>query len=74
MLSSITVDVAARGDRVFLTGPQLQRRLGTSRTGIWRWLNDKALAFPKPTKIRGRNYWALADVEAWERRVTASSK
>ena len=65
----IAVDVAARGDRVFLTGPQLERRRSVSRQTIWRWLNDAALAVPKPTKIRGRNYWPVAEIEAWERRI-----
>ena len=32
---------------------------------LWRWLNDPALEFPKPTYIGKRRYFREADVFAW---------
>jgi predicted DNA-binding transcriptional regulator AlpA len=52
--------------QTFLTGPQVQRRYQKSHVTIWRWVRDPALNFPRPIQINGRNYWRLADLEAWE--------
>lgn len=52
--------------QTFLGGPQVQMRYGKSHLTIWRWTKDDNLGFPKPLKIRGQNYWKLADLEAWE--------
>jgi hypothetical protein len=40
---------------------------------IWRWMRDERLAFPAPTKIRQRNYWRLADIHEFEKRMIAQS-
>ena len=38
---------------------------GISDMTIWRWLHDPNLGFPKPHYIRGRRYWAEAEILAW---------
>jgi predicted DNA-binding transcriptional regulator AlpA len=41
-----------------------------SRQHLWRLLTDekyKRLKFPKPIKLRQRNYWLAGDVLAWIR-------
>lgn len=38
---------------------------GISDMSLWRWLNDPALGFPKPTYIGRRRYWREADIIAW---------
>ncbi len=41
---------------------------------IARWAADPELGFPKPIIINGRWFFALDDLEAWERsRATASN-
>jgi len=35
---------------------------------IWRWLNEEgyeSLFFPKPIKIKTRNYWNVNSVQKW---------
>lgn len=50
-----------------MTGPQVRARFGNiSDMTLWRWLQNAAMAFPKPLVINGRRYWRLADIEAWE--------
>jgi len=36
---------------------------------MWRWTNDPALDFPKPVKIRSRNYRSRREVEAFKERM-----
>ena len=48
-----------------ITAPKLCARLGISQTSLWRWQNDAALKFPRPLKVRARNYYRLAEVETW---------
>ena len=38
-------------------------KLGISISTFYRW--RKLPNFPKPVPIRSRNYWAIAEVEAW---------
>jgi predicted DNA-binding transcriptional regulator AlpA len=44
---------------------------------IWRLLSLEAyrpLQFPRPTKINGRNYWSLREVNAWIRQRFDASR
>ena len=38
---------------------------GVSEMSLWRWLQDDAMAFPKPVVIARRRYWREAEVLAW---------
>ncbi|MCB5409446.1 helix-turn-helix transcriptional regulator [Pseudogemmobacter faecipullorum] len=38
---------------------------GISDMTLWRWLDDAALAFPKPVYIQRRRFWREADLMAW---------
>lgn len=38
---------------------------GVSDMTLWRWLNDDALAFPRPVYIGRRRYWREAEILAW---------
>lgn len=38
---------------------------GISYMTLWRWLNDPAMAFPKPIKLGARRYWRQSEVVAW---------
>ena len=44
---------------------------GISAMTLWRWQQDEALRFPKPTGvIRGRNFWDADEIEAFRERMT----
>ena len=50
----------------FLTAKQVRARYGgISDMSLWRWLQDDS-NFPKPMRVNGRRFWAVADLEAWE--------
>jgi Predicted transcriptional regulator len=38
---------------------------GISDMTLWRWLNDQAIAFPRPIYLGRRRYWREAEVLAW---------
>ena len=42
------------------------RRFGVSNRSIDRWLANGI--FPKPIRINGRKYWAVRDLEQFERK------
>lgn len=57
--------------RVWLTDRSVRKRYGNA-TGmtLWRWRRDPDLGFPKPVKIRGRNYTAADELDEFDRRCT----
>ena len=46
----------------------VRSRYGVSDMTISRWLAHSNLGFPQPTRINGRRYWRLADLQAFEAR------
>lgn len=51
----------------FLTSNQVRQEFGgISAMALWRWQQDESLGFPKPTKIRARNYWARGDIRRFK--------
>ena len=40
-----------------------------SQMTLWRWLHDKKLDFPKPTKIRKRNKWKFGELRRARERM-----
>lgn len=52
--------------QTYLPAAAVRARYGIAKMTIWRWLQNKALGFPKPTRITNRLYWKLAELEAWE--------
>jgi len=53
--------------KTYLTGPQTSRRYGVNDRTIVRWEADTTLDFPKPMLVRGRKFFALDALEAWEK-------
>lgn len=41
---------------------------------LWRWLNDPALNFPRPTYIGTRRYWKEAEILAWLDHMAEASR
>ena len=57
----------------YVNRKRLSERFGVSPMTLWRWEHDVKLSFPHPTRINGRKYYDLAEIEAWERRRSVSS-
>jgi hypothetical protein len=57
----------------FLTGPDVDRRYHRSSQTRWRWSKDPELNFPKPMLIKGKPFYRLSEIEAFERRMAAAS-
>ena len=52
---------------VYLASNQVCRRYGISQVTLWSW--QKAGKFPpRALQVNGRNYWRIADIEAFEAR------
>ena len=56
-----------------LPAPAVWRRYGKTDRTLDRWLQDKALGFPRPTVIRGRRYFRETELVEWEREQAAKS-
>lgn len=58
---------------VYLSRTQVRQRYGgVTRVTIYRWVKNETLGFPKPITISTRDYWALSDLEAFERSKKAA--
>ncbi len=48
------------------TASQVRAQLGEiSEVTLWRRIRNPVLAFPKPIKILGRNYFLSAEIDHW---------
>ena len=63
-LTSIPLDNRNPNRRI-AAGEVRQLCGGISDMTLWRWLDDKALAFPRPVYIARRRYWREADILEW---------
>jgi predicted DNA-binding transcriptional regulator AlpA len=57
----------------FISGPKLCKRHDVSKQTIWRRINDRALNFPQPIRINGRNFFKIAEIEEFERRMAGTA-
>ncbi len=51
-----------------LTSRQVAQRYNVVLRSVDRWVHDPDLGFPKPIKIRDRNYYDEAELDAFDRR------
>lgn len=62
------------GDRqkLYCTAAQVRRRYGgISEMGLWRWINDGKVDFPKPDLIvNGRRLWSEETLDIFDARLT----
>ena len=49
-------------------------RYGVTTRSVDRWWKDPKLGFPQPIYINDRKYWAIADLEQWERKLSAAGQ
>ena len=47
-----------------LSATEVMARFDISRSTLYRWIKD--LAFPEPRRIRGKRYFRLTDINAWD--------
>ncbi len=59
--------------KTYLTGPQTARRYGVDNRSLHRWRNDPDLNFPVAMIVHGRTFFALDELEIWERSRAAPS-
>lgn len=53
----------------YLTASQVKARFGNiSDMTLWRWLQDEALAFPKPMVVNRRRLFREDQIVDWEAR------
>ena len=51
----------------YLTRPGTARRYDVTERSIARWQDDPGLGFPKPMIVNNRLFFAVDELEAWER-------
>jgi predicted DNA-binding transcriptional regulator AlpA len=56
--------------KLYCTATQVRRRYGgISEMGLWRWIHDGKVDFPKPDLIvNGRRLWSEASLDAFDAR------
>jgi hypothetical protein len=70
--SARAAEQTAKQDQ-YLSAPAVRRRFGVSDMWLHRRLYDGS-GFPAPDLIvKGRRFWKLSTLEAWERRAAAQS-
>jgi predicted DNA-binding transcriptional regulator AlpA len=58
---------------IYLTGPEVRKRYGVTAQTLIKWTRDERLGFPKPLSIRRRNFWPLAELEAFDEKKRQGS-
>jgi predicted DNA-binding transcriptional regulator AlpA len=53
-------------DNKLVAAPVLASEFSVCRRTIGRWLEDGALEFPKPVRIKGRLYFSRQKIEEWK--------
>lgn len=62
-------------EQILLTSRDVETRYGrVSRNTLFRWQRDPKLDFPRPVVIRGRRYWRLEELTAWEDRLLGNTE
>lgn len=56
----------------YLTSAKVRARYGVSDMSLHRWEKDPTSRFPKPIRINGRRFWALDNLQAYERGLVVS--
>ena len=59
--------------KTYLPGPQVSRRYGIDQRSLHRWRNDPDLNFPAAMIVHGRTFFALDELETWEKSRAAPS-
>lgn len=60
--------------QMHLTREQAATRYSVSGRTIARWQNDPILAFPTAKLVRGRHFFLISDLEAWEQNRPHASR
>jgi predicted DNA-binding transcriptional regulator AlpA len=58
--------------KLYYTATQVRRRYGgISEMGLWRWINDGKINFPKPDMIpNGRRLWSEETLDRFDARLS----
>jgi predicted DNA-binding transcriptional regulator AlpA len=67
MLALWSASVNDSNSSVRLPTRKVLERFGICTRTLDRWLAKPDLKFPRPIVVNGRRYFALGEIEAWER-------
>jgi predicted DNA-binding transcriptional regulator AlpA len=61
--------------KLYYTATQVRRRYGgISEMGLWRWINDGKINFPKPDMIpNGRRLWSEETLDRFDARLSVEA-
>ena len=60
----------------YATSKTILERFGYDKSvmTLWRWEQDERLGFPRATRINGRKYYDLAEIEAWGNQLSRNKR
>lgn len=58
----------------FLSVKEVLEKIGVSRATLYRWIDDPALNFPQPAKLRKRIFWDSQQLEEWMKAQGAAAQ
>jgi predicted DNA-binding transcriptional regulator AlpA len=61
-------------DERFLSSAAVCKRYGIHPATLDKWIGAVEVNFPRPHRIAGRKYFAVADLQAFERRTVSKPK
>ena len=58
----------------FLSVKEVLEKIGVSRATLYRWIEDEALNFPQPAKLRKRIFWDSQQLDEWMKAQGAAAQ
>ena len=66
--------MASNDSKTYLPRPKTAQRYGVTERSIARWTEAPELGFPQPMEVNGRLFFAVDELEAWERSRAAAPR
>lgn len=49
-----------------MTASEVMAKFSVSKMSLWRWQQDEKVRFPKPIRIRNRNYYLESEIARFQ--------
>ncbi|KGJ15125.1 helix-turn-helix transcriptional regulator [Paracoccus sanguinis] len=56
-----------------MTASEVMAKFAVSKMSLWRWQRDEKLGFPKPIRIRNRNYYRESEIARFQADLIAQA-
>lgn len=56
-----------------MTASEVMEKFSVSKMSLWRWQRDEKVGFPKPIRIRNRNYYLESDIARFQADLIAKA-